>query len=120
MGLFDNFLSLLSSKIDLERDTKCCAKRLSGTMSSFYKARDRKTGEIVGLKILDPEKVNIVESRFKELDKPSEAEIGQSSATLTSSKRSGTELDRRPAIHRAGISGRARLEFAVDEPQHGH
>ena len=47
-------------------------------MSSFFKARDRKTGQTVGLKILDPEKVNIVESRFKSLGKPSEAEIGES------------------------------------------
>ncbi len=79
MGLFDNFLSLLSSKVDLDARYELLRETISGTMSSFFKARDRKTGKIVGLKILDPEKVSIVESRFKNLGKPSEAEIGQAS-----------------------------------------
>src|SRR6185369_7555862 len=78
MGLFDNFLSLLSSKIDLESRYERLRETVSGTMSSFFKVRDRKTGQIVGLKILDPEKVGIVENRFKSLNKPSEAEIGRS------------------------------------------
>ncbi|HEY2759710.1 MAG TPA: serine/threonine-protein kinase, partial [Pirellulales bacterium] len=38
--------------------------------------RDRTTGKIVGLKILDAEKSSIVETRFKGCNKPSEAEIG--------------------------------------------
>src|SRR4051794_14311405 len=77
MGLFDNFLSLLSSKVDLDARYELLRETISGTMSSFFKARDRKSGQVVGLKILDQEKVNIVESRFKSLGKPSEAEIGQ-------------------------------------------
>ena len=77
MGLFDSLKSLLGSKIDLNERFELMRGTVSGTMSSFYKSRDRKTGEIVGLKILDPDKVNIVEGRFKELNKPSEAEIGQ-------------------------------------------
>ena len=44
-------------------------------MSKFYMARDRKTGEIVGLKILDPKKTAAVEARLKGLKKPSEGEI---------------------------------------------
>jgi serine/threonine-protein kinase len=48
---------------------------ISGTMSKFYMARDRRTGQIVGLKIGDSEKVNAFESRFKGLQKPSEGEI---------------------------------------------
>ena len=77
MGLFDNFLSLLSSKVDLAERYELLRGTVSGTMSDFYKSRDRQTGNIVGLKILDPAKVNIVEGRFKGLNKPSEAEIGQ-------------------------------------------
>ena len=38
---------------------------ISGTMSDFYMAKDRETGQIVGLKILDPKKCNIVEERYK-------------------------------------------------------
>ena len=69
-------------------------------MSNFFKARDRQTGEIVGLKILDQEKIHIVEGRFKGLDKPSEAEIGMALThpgivkTLTA----GTAFDNRQFI----------------------
>ena len=51
---------------------------ISGTMSDFYMAKDRETGQIVGLKILDPKKCNIVEERYKNLKgvhKPREGEI---------------------------------------------
>jgi serine/threonine-protein kinase len=76
MSLFDRFLSMLSSKVDLDARYELLRETISGTMSSFFKARDRQTGQIVGLKVLDPEKINIVEGRFKGLGKPSEAEIG--------------------------------------------
>jgi eukaryotic-like serine/threonine-protein kinase len=76
MKLFDQFLSMLSSKVDLDSKYEMLRETVSGTMSSFFKVRDRETGQIVGLKILDPEKSNIVESRFKGCNKPSEAEIG--------------------------------------------
>lgn len=95
MGLFDNFLSLLSNKVDLESRYERLRETVSGTMSSFFKVRDRKTGQIVGLKILDPDKVNIVESRFKNLNKPSEAEIGQSlnHPNIVKTLDTGTALD---------------------------
>src|SRR5205809_6319870 len=76
MKLVDRLFSFLSNKVDLDARYELLRETISGTMSSFFKARDRKTGQVVGLKILDPEKVNIVESRFKNLGKPSEAEIG--------------------------------------------
>jgi eukaryotic-like serine/threonine-protein kinase len=76
MKLFDQFLSMLSSKVDLDAKYEMLRETVSGTMSSFFKVRDRETGKIVGLKILDPEKSNIVESRFKGCNKPGEAEIG--------------------------------------------
>ena len=44
-------------------------------MSSFYMARDLATGQVVGLKILDPKKTAAFEARFKGLDKPCEGEI---------------------------------------------
>lgn len=46
-----------------------------GTMSKFYMARDLRTNQIVGLKILDREKTLAFESRFKGLVKPTEGEI---------------------------------------------
>ena len=50
---------------------------ISGTMSKFYMARDRKSGQIVGLKILDPKKTAEFEARFKGLKKPSKARSSQ-------------------------------------------
>jgi eukaryotic-like serine/threonine-protein kinase len=77
MALFDKFLGMLSNKVDVAVRYELMREAISGTMSNFYKATDRQTGKIVGLKILDPEKVNIVETRFKAVGKPSEAEIGE-------------------------------------------
>jgi serine/threonine protein kinase len=50
-----------------------------GSMSRFFKARDTKTGRLVGLKILDKEKTRKFEARFPaEWHKPSEGEIAVS------------------------------------------
>src|SRR5947208_15512274 len=43
-------------RIDVAERFELLREAISGTMSSFYMARDRKTGKTVGLKILDPEK----------------------------------------------------------------
>lgn len=76
MALFDKFLGMLSSKVDIAVRYELMREAISGTMSNFYKACDRQTGQIVGLKILDPDKLSIVETRFKAVGKPSEADIG--------------------------------------------
>src|SRR5215813_11707912 len=47
-------------------------------MSDFHMARDRKTGEIIGLKVLDKAKTDALEARFKGLKKPTEGEIATS------------------------------------------
>ncbi len=49
---------------------------IAGTMSRFYKVRDRKTGDVFGLKLPDQAKVAPIESRYRGLHKPSEGEIG--------------------------------------------
>jgi len=53
---------------------------ISGTMSQVYKARDRDTGQLVALKILDKKKTDAIEARFKGpqykgVTKPNEGEI---------------------------------------------
>jgi eukaryotic-like serine/threonine-protein kinase len=100
MGLFDSLLGLLSSKVDLAARYEILRETISGTMSSFFKARDRQSGKVVGLKILDPAKVNVVESRFKGLNKPSEAEIGQmlKHPNIVKTISSGTSTDNRDFI----------------------
>ncbi|NLE38205.1 MAG: serine/threonine protein kinase [Pirellulaceae bacterium] len=76
MALFDRISDLFSGgKLNVRHRFELLRKAISGTMSKFYMARDRKTGQIVGLKILDREKTAAFMARFKGLDKPSEGEI---------------------------------------------
>lgn len=75
MGLFNPFKSLRDSKLNIEQRYDLLRAAVSGTMSSFYMAQDKKSGDIVGLKVLDPEKTEFFEARFKGLHKPSEGEI---------------------------------------------
>ncbi|MHB9064764.1 MAG: hypothetical protein ACYC4B_13310 [Pirellulaceae bacterium] len=57
MGLFDRLHSMFQSdRVDLRERFEILRKAISGTMSKFYMARDRKTDKIVGLKIADREK----------------------------------------------------------------
>lgn len=75
----DFFSSLLSGgKVDVLARYEIMRAAVSGTMSDFHMARDRKTGEIVGLKILDKKKTEQLEARFKGLDKPLEGDIAMS------------------------------------------
>ncbi len=78
MGLLDKFKTILSSKapkrVDIDARFEILRQAVSGTMSSFRKARDRETGRIVGLKVLDSEKTELFEQRFRALGKPSEGE----------------------------------------------
>ena len=76
MGLLDQFKTIITGgRIDVRARYEFMRAAISGTMSQFYKARDRETGQIVGLKILDPKKTLEFEARFKGLKKPSEGEI---------------------------------------------
>lgn len=76
MGLLDQFKSMFSGgRVDVRGKYELLREVTSGTMSTFYKARDKQTGKLVGLKILDPKKTAEFEARFKGLNKPSEGEI---------------------------------------------
>lgn len=76
MGLLDQFKTMLgANRVDVRARYELLREAISGTMSKFYKARDRETGRIVGLKILDPKKTAEFEARFKGLKKPNEGEI---------------------------------------------
>jgi serine/threonine-protein kinase len=81
MGLLDKFKTILNSKrkpVDVEARFEILRQAVSGTMSSFRKARDRENDRIVGLKVLDAEKTELFEQRFRGLGKPSEGEIAMS------------------------------------------
>jgi len=76
MGLFDRFQSMFQSeRVDVRERFEIVRKAISGTMSQFYMARDRKTNRIIGLKIADRDKWLAFEARFKGLQKPTEGEI---------------------------------------------
>ena len=62
-------------RIDVAERFELLREAISGTMSNFHMARDRKTGQVVGLKILDMEKNALFEARFKGLKKPTEGQI---------------------------------------------
>ncbi len=77
MGIADRFRSLFqsSSKLDVGKRFEVLREAVSGTMSKFYKVRDRDTSQVMGLKICDLEKTSFFESRFMGLKKPTEGEI---------------------------------------------
>jgi serine/threonine protein kinase len=76
VAFFDRIKSFLSGgRLDVRARFELLREAISGTMSKFYMARDRATGEIVGLKILDPQKTAAFEERFKGLNKPTEGQI---------------------------------------------
>jgi len=76
MGITGFFKSLIEGgKVDVSRRYEILRETVSGTMSSFHMARDRQTEQIVGLKILDKDKTDQLEMRFRGLDKPTEGEI---------------------------------------------
>ncbi len=75
MGLFGNLRSMFDARLDVQSRYELLREAISGTMSSFYMARDKQTGKIVGLKILDAQKTQEFEDRFKGLKKPTEGAI---------------------------------------------
>jgi len=62
-------------KLNYRKKYELLQSAISGTMSKVYKARDKVTGQIVALKILDKKKTAIIEERFKGAGKPTEGEI---------------------------------------------
>ena len=68
-------LFITGGKLDVRARFELLREAISGTMSKFYMARDRQTGQIVGLKILDVKKTAAFEDRFKGLSKPTEGQI---------------------------------------------
>jgi serine/threonine-protein kinase len=75
--MLDRLKTLFAAKgrLDVRRRYELLREAISGTMSKVYMARERQTGRIVSLKVLDPKKAAFFENRFKGLNKPSEGEI---------------------------------------------
>lgn len=74
MGMFSGGTAALK-KIDVDTRFTRSRTAATGTMSNFFVAYDLERKEDVGVKILDPEKFELFEARFKGLKKPTEGEI---------------------------------------------
>jgi serine/threonine-protein kinase len=96
-----------SARVQLERRYERLQESVTGTMSQFYKARDHETGAVVGLKIIDPKKLEPIEGRYKGLGKPSEGEIGQQIAgpNIVKTLAWGTSSDGRPYVVQEFVEG---------------
>ncbi|MEE2936759.1 MAG: serine/threonine-protein kinase [Planctomycetota bacterium] len=81
MSFFDSIKSAFKSsstggKIDVEKRFSRQRTAVTGTMANFFVAKDHNHDDrLVGVKILDIEKMELFENRFKGLGKPSEGEI---------------------------------------------
>ena len=75
MGFVNRLASFLTGRLDVHSRFDLERKAISGTMSNFYMARDSRSGQIVGLKILDPQKTAQLEARFKGFKKLTEGQI---------------------------------------------
>ena len=77
MGFLSGLFGGGPKQVDLWKRFERLRESNSGTMSAFYKVRDRQDGEIRGLKLIDRVKSAPIEGRYKGLGKPSEGEIGK-------------------------------------------
>lgn len=62
-------------RIDITKRFELIGRVGQGSMSKVWRARDSMTGRIVAVKVLDKEKTDKLNSRFKGLEKPLESEI---------------------------------------------
>ena len=67
---------VVNSGVDISKRYALLREAVSGTMSKFYKAKDLRTCQLVGLKILDRQRTSAFEERFRGLKKPTEGEVG--------------------------------------------
>ncbi len=62
-------------RLNVSKRFELLDKGISGGTSTFYKAKEKGTGNIVGLKVLDAKKSAEIEARYKGLEKPTEGEV---------------------------------------------
>ena len=125
MGLLDSIKSTLKSsgggRIDVESRFVRQRTAATGTMAHFFVAQDHKRNDdIVGVKILDIEKVEYFERRFKGLGKPTEGEIAMSMKhpKIVDTYEVGTTTKGQPIIVMEYIAGPSMQNIVVKKQEH--
>ena len=125
MGLLDSIKSALKSgggksggKIDVEGRFHRERTAFTGTMANFFIAKDREHDDRrVGVKVVDPEKSQQFESRFKGLKKPSEGEIAMQMKhpKVVETYEYGTSLKGEPVVVMEYIAGPSMQNIVVQK-----
>ena len=125
MGLLDSFKSALGTagggKIDVQARFERQRTAATGTMAHFFVAKDRKRdNELVGVKLLDPEKVELFENRFKGLNKPSEGQIAMQMThpLVAETYEIGTTVKGQPILIMEYVSGPSMQNIVVNKQEH--
>ncbi len=66
---------VMTTKVDIDRRFEKQHKLGQGSMSEVWRARDRKSGRTIALKVLDYEKTRRLEARFAGLKRPTEGSV---------------------------------------------
>jgi serine/threonine-protein kinase len=75
-SFFDSLRGMFAdTRTDIGERFQILREAINGTMSNFHMALDHRNNKTIGLKILDTEKTQAFEARFKGLNKPSEGKI---------------------------------------------
>ena len=124
MSLIDSIRSMFkgnstSKSIDIDTRFERTRTSVMGTMSNFYVARDHANNRTVGVKILDIEKVELFEGRFKAYNKPSEGQIGleMKHPNIVETYEAGVTLKGEPVIIMEYIDGPSLQQLIVNKSE---
>ena len=125
MSLIDSIKSAFKSsssggKIDVEKRFGRQRTAVTGTMAHFFVAKDHEHKDrMVGVKILDIEKMELFENRFKGLGKPTEGEIAlkMKHPKVVETYEVGTSLRGEPVIVMEYIAGPSMQNIVVQKQE---
>jgi serine/threonine protein kinase len=125
MSLIDSIKAAFKSsgggRIDVETRFGRQRTAVTGTMANFFVAKDHDHGErLVGVKVLDIEKMELFESRFKGLGKPSEGEIAltMQHPHIVETYEIGVSPKGQPVIVMEYVAGPSMQNIVVQKQEH--
>jgi len=108
-------------KIDVEARFSRQRTAVTGTMANFFVAKDHENDDrLVGVKVVELEKYNLFESRFKGLKKPSEGEIamGMTHPHIAETYETGFSTRGEPVIIMEYVAGPSLQNIVVQKQEH--